>query len=339
MLKSLLEQNQAEHKKFVEAVGTITQKAFSEGRMQSVVIQVANRVEKDYLISDAETGGVFQETSYWDEVIPLLRDQSVIRANVGRILPIPTGKLQVRRQTDSSTAYWVAEAGNITKSKGKYESVLLVPKKLAGIAVFSNDVLRYTQGLMLEAVQNDLVQAVAEKEDSTFILSEGSANVPKGLWGFAPAENKIDTTGKTEVESVKLAVSKLASGKAYRKPIWIMNPKAKVHLQFLQNSNGAFVFPELQGGLLAGFPVFVTTQIPYEAGKTRVFLVDSTEMVIGQGVTLTLEFFPNGSYYDGTNVVSGISADESVYRIIEEVDFFLQHNTSVVVLTEVTWGA
>lgn len=338
LVERLLE-NRSERDRFAKAIVEITEKAFNEGRPQSMPIRVANRVEKDYLLSESDTGGPFQEISYWDEVIPLLRNASIVRANTSKVLPIPTGKLQLRRQTESSIAYWVAEAANIPKSTGKYEAVLLVPKKLAGIAVFSNDVLRYTGSLIVQTVQNDLIQAVAEKEDETFILSTGTANTPKGLYGYAPSSNKIDITGMDEVEAVKSAIAKLASGKAYKKPIWIMPPQAFVHLQFIQNTQGAFVFPETQQNILRGFPVFTTTLIPYTTGKTKVFLVDASEMVIGQGVTLTLEFFPNGAYYDGTGVVSGISADESVYRIIEEVDFFLQHNTSVVVLENVTWGA
>lgn len=321
----------------------LAQKGFEKNAPVSTRIELPASTTMDYMIGDPDTGGVFQEITYWQELITLLRDQSVIRANTPRVIPVPTGKLQVRRQTEGSVAYWVGEGQNITKSKGTYEAVYLIPKKLAGIAVFSNDVLRYTAGAMAQAVQNDLVETIATKEDETFLLSDGtSQNTPKGLYGYAPSANKLDYNDMTsEVDAVKKMLGKLAAGKSYKKPIWIMNPQAKIHLQFLQNDVGAFVFPEVAQNLLAGFPIFTTTLLAYSGTPktTKVFLVDSSELIIAQGVALTLEFFPNGTYYDGTGVVSGISADESVYRVIEEVDFFIRHNTSVVVLENVPWGA
>lgn len=287
-----------------------------------------------FKLGEETEGEPLQRTEYWRELIPLLRENSIIR-KLATIVPVGTGKLQIMKQTGGATAFWVDEAQNITPSKPNFNKEYLIPKKLASLIPISNDVLRYEQ-FAGQYIQDEIIKCIAEMEDYTLIMSDGtSPGKPKGLYGWAGTV--VDASGKTEEEVIKNAIQALASSKALKQPVWILPTKVKIHLQFLRDDNGQKIFPELENNLLAGYSVISTSLIPYSSNVTTAFLLEPSALLLGQGVTLLLEFFPNGTYYDGANVLSGISGDFSIFRALEEIDFFVKWQEAVVRIDNIDW--
>lgn len=296
---------------------------------------------KDYNFGTDDEGGYLVADSYANEVIQYLRGASVVRGAGASIMPIPTGRMVFRKQATGATAYWVEEGNAITKSSGTYETYPLIPKKLAALSAVSNDLLRYSGSLAQMEIQNQLLMALAEKEEEGWFFGTGLTGIAKGFDAWVAAGNIIDATGKTAIEIIQESVSTLSAANCYRRPVWFMNPATKTAMEFYegeQNTNG-FLFPELSQNLLKGVPVYTTSVIPFTEGETNMYLVDMDKVVIGQGLNLSMEYFPNGAYYDGANTVSGISTDQSVFRLIEEVDMFVKYDTAICKVEGVTLGA
>jgi hypothetical protein len=70
---------------------------------------------------------------------------------------------------------------------------------------------------------------------------------------------------------------------------------------------------------------------------SEIYLVNMDDAYLGQGIVeLRLS---QGNYHDSNgNVVSAFDRDETILRLIVEVDMSLGHTASAVVLTNVNYG-
>jgi len=64
--------------------------------------------------------------------------------------------------------------------------------------------------------------------------------------------------------------------------------------------------------------------------------VHSPSCLIGDSLNVQVDVFPNGAYYDGSVVVSGISTDETPIRVLREHDFAMRHDVGAAVDYNVT---
>jgi len=209
--------------------------------------------------------------------------------------------------------------------------------------------LRFSNPSADVIVRDDLVNAMAQREDLAFIRGAGGTE-PKGLCGWAPTANNIPSTGTTLAAVTKdLAAAVLALKKnnvRFIRPGWLMSPRSEMYLMALRDSNGNYAFrDEMLAGRLFGYPYAVTTQIPENLGtggstnESEVYLVDFADAIIGEATQLIIDASSEAAYVSGSNVVSAYSLDQTVIRVIAEHDFAVRHPESVAVITGLTWGA
>jgi HK97 family phage major capsid protein len=126
---------------------------------------------------------------------------------------------------------------------------------------------------------------------------------------------------------------------------WLFGPRAKHYLMTVQNSTGFFVYrDEMLRGTLWGYPFAVTTTIPTNltdntgTDESEVYFGDFDEAIIGESANLIVDASQEAAYFDGSEVVSAYSKDQTVVRAIEEHDFALRRDTAFAVLVGVRWG-
>lgn len=295
------------------------------------------------------------------EWIELLRNYTVVRRMQGiTTMPMPLGAITVRKQGASGTAYYIGEASNITKSQQQVNLVNLIYKKLAALTVVSNDLLRFGGPEADAFVRNDLLLVSALREDLAFLQGDGQSNTPVGILNWAAAGNKFASAGtslaNTQTDLAK-AVRKLQEGNVPLIPgpatapdngpggngYWIMAPRTYWGIFNLTATTGNFIFrDELMKYMLYGYPVMVTNQVPITASSAGVpdasgaasflYFVHAPSCLIGDTLNVQVDVFPNGSYHDGSAVVSGISTDETVIRVLREHDFMLRHDVGAAVV-------
>jgi HK97 family phage major capsid protein len=259
----------------------------------------AHPVTRALIVSTGAAGGFIVPPDYMNEIIELLRPQSVVRASNPRVIPMPRGTMTLPGQASAATASYGTETGQIASSQQTLDQIVASYKKLTALVPVSNDLMRYADPAVDAFVRDDLVKVVALRQDLAFILGDGTASTPMGFLYFAnrwvganggtvgkwlttaasvEAVNGTDpanSTGGNFITSTYAftlatvanelggAVNRLDTANVPdSRRVWFMNPRSRNYLFNVQNSLGVYVYrDELSKGTLLGYPVRVTTQI------------------------------------------------------------------------------
>jgi len=262
-----------------------------------------------------------------------------------------SGSLTMPYLSSGSSAAYVGENNNISKSEPEFGQLQLSAKKLAGLVPISNDLLRDSSPNVDNIVRDDMVQTLGLREDLAFIRDDGTENKPKGMrhWADTVRDRTTDGALANVVTDLSTAVRTLEQNDVdLVRGGWAMSPRTKWHLMSLLDGNGNYVFRgEMLGGNLMTFPFQVTTQIPNNLADlatsgtdfSELYFADFNSLIIGENTQLLVDVFPGGAYHDGSNVVSGISSDQTVMRILARHDFGARHRGKEIVVTLVDWGS
>jgi HK97 family phage major capsid protein len=307
--------------------------------------------EKALAAGDATAGGFLVPTQFSNEVIELLRSQSVVRRLGARVVQMPTGTLKYPKIASGASAAYIGENVNIGKSEETFGQLTLTFKKLAVLTPVSNDLLRYSSPSADAIVRDDLVSSMATKEDVSFIRGTGTDATPKGLLNWCLADQKIAANGTVNLANItddlgQLVVKLKQADIPMISPGWIMAPRTEQKLATIQNANGVFAFrDEVIRGTLWGWPIGTTTNVPITLDTTgagndnesEIYLVDFAQVLIGESANLLVDASQEAAYHDGSNVQAAFSLDQTVVRAIAEHDLGMRHDKGVAMLTGVTW--
>lgn len=294
-----------------------------------------------------DEGGAFVQKAYSSEVIPLLRNKTLIRQAGARTLSMPSGNLSMGQITSGSTASWRGEGDSATSTQlgtgelnfRSHELVVQVPisKKLLRHSSLSWDVI----------VRDDAIQAAKLAEDSAFLRSAGTENRPKGLRYHAHADNVFATAGTT-IAQVRLdrrtAILRLTNANiALTRPVWFMSERSRLWLQDLANTTSdTLIFPEIKDGKWGQYPLLSSNQVPdnLDTDKSEIILADMFEVFIGEDGTMQVELASNVTYRasDG-NLRSAFDRGEVVLQLVQAVDLDVRYKKAVSVITGVAYGA
>jgi HK97 family phage major capsid protein len=325
--------------------------AFARGN-KSEAVRFAEATLKDGFMARAlgastfSGGGALVPETLVAEVIEFLRPQAVVRSMNPVMAPMVNGQLVLPKLTGGVAASYIGESKDITATQQQFGQVKATAKKLAVLVPISNDLIRYTSLSADNVVRDDMASGLAQSEDSAFIRGAGTAYSPKGLRNWAVAANIIaaNTTvslANTNADLGKLLVALRNANVRFLRPGWLFSGRTWVYLMTLLNANGQYVFrDELLRGTFWGYPYKVTTLIPenLNAGiDTEVYLADFADVVIAEVPNVVLETSTEASYFDGTQLQSAFSLDQTVIKMIVEHDLVVRHPESVAVLTTVRW--
>lgn len=330
-------------------------KKWGDDDIVSVMEKEAETRQKSAMaVTSPLDGGFLVPEQFSADVIELLRPASVVRGLVGQTLPMPTGTLNIPKITDGSTAYYQGENENATKSALRTGNLKLTWKKLTALVPLSSDLVRFASAGADAIVRNDMVRAIAQRENQAFLRATGSDASPKGLRYWAKAENIIDvsnvtfTTQTVATDLGRIILQLVNANVPLTRPGWLFAPRTWNYLRMLQTTTGAFIYQaEMANGLLLGYPYRWSTQIPTNlddhgrttnGGETEIYFADFDDVIIGEATTLRLDASTEASYIDGGSLVSAFSQDQTVIRAITEHDFGVRRPESVCVMNGVCWA-
>lgn len=306
----------------------------------------------------AGAGGVLVPTNLSREVIELLRPKSVVRRLGARSLPLNNGNLTIPRLKGGAVVSYIGSDSDVGVTQQEFDDLKLSAKKLAALVPISNDLLSVSASSpnVDGIVVGDLTSALSLREDKAFIRDDGNSNTPKGLRYWAPVGNVYSaakaapTLAEVETELNK-ALFRLENANANMTNVgWIMNPRVFRFLSSLRDGNGNKAYPELDGGMLKGYAVGSTTQIPANltvgtgsaatTDGTEIYLADLGDCFIGEDESLMIDYSKEATYKDGSgNVISAFQRDQTLIRVIAKHDFGPRHVESIVVIKDVQWGS
>ena len=332
-------------------------------------------VTRALVTSSGAAGGFIVPPDYMNEIIPLLRARAVVRDAGPLVLPMPRGTMTLPGQASAASAGYGTEVGKIASSQQTLNQIVATYKKLTALVPVSNDMMRYADPAVDAFVRDDLVKVLALREDLAFLLGDGTQDTPRGFLSFAngwaafgggtagvfktgaastaaSGGNFITSTAAYTLATVASelggAVNKLDTANVPDfKRVWFMHPRSFNYLYNVQNSLGVYVYrDELNKGTLLGYPFKKSTQIGINYGDASsnvdasfVFLVEMSEDIILDSMSMELAVSREGSYVDGNGTtVSAFQNDQTLIRAISEHDHQIRHDGAVAVIQFVRWA-
>lgn len=311
-------------------------------------------VAKALSTSDFASGGSLVHPAFAGEFIELLRNETVIRKAGVRVVPMGASLTFDGQAGAATAAYGSSTSAIATSNPTTSQPLVLSEKKLTGLVPVPNDLLRNVNASISaeELIRQDLLQVMALAEDLKFLYGLGTATEPRGLQSQLASGNKYAMTAlttankptigelKNEINKAKKTLKK--ANAPMRKMFWVMSPTVEAGIKNAVGPGGegfnVYEREMNEKGTLAGYPYYVTNQIT-ETTSADLFLFDASEIIIGDSMSLELEFFPNAAFTSSGSVVSGISTDQSVYRAIAKHDIGTRHNNAAGInVTGVTYG-
>ena len=341
--------------------------------------------QKAMIMASGASGGFIVPPDVMTEIIELLRAKAVVRASNPRNMPMPRGTMTLPGQSSAATANYGTETGIIAASQPSLSQIVATYKKLTALVPVSNDMMRYANPAVDAFVRDDIVKIMALREDLAFLLGDGSKSTPRGFLSFANgwvaqnggtlgnwsqtaasvfavnAADPANTTGGNFITSnasyTQVTVAAELQGAINRldtanvpedKRVWFFHPRIYNYLFGLLNAVGLYVYrDELSKGMLLGYPIRKTTQIPttyWDAAgsnktQTFIFLVEMNEAMILDSMQLELAVSREGTYTDTNGAtVSAFQSDQTIIRAVAEHDFQMRHDQAVAVIQGVQWS-
>lgn len=311
-------------------------------------------VAKALVTGNGEAGGFLVPEQMSTDIIELLRPRTAVRRMNPQIMPMNSGVLTIPRHNEGAAAGYIGESMAQNAEDSKFGQLRLVWKKLRTAVPISNELLSFSNPRADAIVRDDMVRAMAIREDQAFIRDQGTEYTPKGLRYWADSDNVITAADETtpngtvaEGELRELMQAIEGNNIMMDRPGWMMSPRTKNFLARLREEiGGERVFPELQGQepTLWGFPVAVTNNIPSNLGagsdESEIYLVDFAHVIIGESSQMSIEVSDQASYTDGDgNLVSAFDREETVIKAVQHHDLVVRHDAAIAVLTGVKWGS
>jgi HK97 family phage major capsid protein len=291
-------------------------------------------------VGTGSDGGVLVPVSLSSEIIPLLREQGVIRSLGARTIPMPNGNIKINKQTGAANFQWVGENAPIIASKVPLGQLSLSAKKLAGLIPLSNELINDSSISADAFVRNELVNGISESEDITALYGSGSANEPAGIFNTSGI-TKIDMGALPTSDALANIVGAIMAKKFANKQGfgWVFNGVLWSHYYNLKDGAGNYIHrAEMALGKLFGFDFRICNNVKVGAdahAKTEIYFGDFSQFMIGETLGLQIAVSQEASYMDGSTLVSAFSNDQTVLRAIMREDFGVRYADAFVIATNV----
>ena len=246
--------------------------------------------------------------------------------------------VRVPRVANGVTAGFVAEGAQISDGDVAFDEVTLLPSTLKGLKVLvrmSNELVR-TSVIGLEAVlRNRLVTDVANALDAALWDGAGSSNTIKGILRASGI-----ATGTLDLTDADSLIDGIATAQANKvnPSHWVMTAASFATLRKLKIAAAGTLSDQdfrqylfdpsgIQGPTsftLFGLPVIITDNIPKVSTKSRVALVDFSQVVVARDVDAEVKILDQtwGDY------------DSIGIRVVSRWDTALLQAKAVTLLTE-----
>lgn len=260
--------------------------------------------------------------------------------------------VHIKGATSGGTGYWVGEGAPKPVTAFGFNDAYHGWYKVAGIAVLTDELIRFSDPSAQTLVRDLLSDALVERMDTDFInpAFAGAANVsPASITnGIAAIPSSGNGAAAVRADLMALWAASDAADNAFDAPVYIMRTGTARALGAMQNPLGQSEFGGItpRGGTLGGVPVIVSNYVP--AGT--VVLVNASDIYYSDDGQATVDFSREASIQmldnptnnsatgTATSLVSMFQTDSTAIRAHRFVNWSRRRDSAVAVLTDVAWG-
>lgn len=281
-------------------------------------------------------GGSFAPAEASQEFFTYLAAQSVVLSAGPRIMNTKAAQLEVPRILSSAGVAWTSEGAEISPTSPDADVMVAVPRKIAAIVPFSNELLADSSPSVLAAVSQDLARAMALKLDLG--LLNGSGTAPE-IRGMAQASGIGTIAVNTDIEDLDpyiQAIGQVAAANGRASAIFVSAREYSALLRMRQNATDSNVplLTSLSGAVsdgvtlgILGVPIFPTSQLPTDLGdgdnESFALVADMSQVVVVQRSDLVI----------ATDESVYFTADSTAVRVTMRYDLLLPNPEAVVKLS------
>lgn len=288
--------------------------------------------------------------AYTQDFIEYLHGQTVYNRLNLRQVP---ANVTIGRQDGAATGYWVGESKAIPVSKPDFNAVNLTPLKVAALAVASKEWLRDSSWDAEMLVRDALVEAAAQRIDTTFISAAAGVNgvSPAGILNNISATTSAGTDGDAVANDLKELISKFVAAKnAGGQIVLVMNPALAVGMQLMRNALDQYEFPNVtrEGGSVLGYDVITGDNVAANAlimlkpqdiyrigmGSLQVSMTDSASIEMDNAPAMDTDT-PTGPT---GKLVSMFQTESVAFKVVMPLNFARRRTSGVQWINDADYG-
>ena len=310
-------------------------------------------------LTSETTGGAIEmvQTTVANEVIAALRPTSVVRRSSPRIVPNPTGTLQIARVATGVSGGWIGEATARNAEQQVIDTVTLTRNKAKVTVPYTRELILFATPDVEQAIADDVTAAMVQLTDTAYIRGAGTSSTPLGIrFQVATGTNVITSVG-TSAANVETDIGALLQAiRGANVPItpetgyfW-MSSRSFTFLEKLRDTNGNLIYPELRNPVpkIMQYTVLITNNIGDSiasggspaTGDSEIYFGYGPSIMIADSADLSLNVLENVAYTDsGGTLVSSNDRDEVIINAMLMTDIALRHTVAWAVLDDVRYGA
>lgn len=260
--------------------------------------------------------------------------------------------VNIAGQDGAATGYWVGQSKSVPVSKADFMDVNLTPLKVAALAVVSKELLRDSSPSAERLVRDALVQASAQKVDTTFLSADAAVSgvSPAGILNGLSAGTSAGTDIDGVIADVKALYAPFIAANNADMLEFVTTQSLAKSIGLMQNALGNWAFPGIgaNGGMLLGDTVTAGGNVGagdlillkpsdiYKIGDRGVEVSLSTEAAI------QMDSAPDGvsdTPVANTSVVSMFQTDSVAIKVVRPLNFAKRRASAVAYIGDADYGA
>lgn len=265
-----------------------------------------------------------------------LAEKSVFLAAGAKVFDT-AGPLRIPKAGGPVDPDWTGENELITEKDVDFDEVQLLPstmKSLKVITRYSNELARQSVVNLGQAIEDRLVNGVADKLDAQLLSATGDGiTTPKGLFAYSGIQT-LAVGGALTLDHLLTAWGMALSANVNMAALkWVMQPGDFVSLRKVKDTTGGYLLqpdPTADGVFrLWGAPVVVTSRVPNTTGGTvtgRAALVDFSQIAVARDLAPSVKILTE-RYAD---------YDQQAIRVVARYDAAPLNPKAIVALTGIT---
>lgn len=326
------EKHYGHDKKFVKMIKSNMAKNVIKGNFAEVTKSVNNGT------MPADGGYLIEEM--YGELIELLRPKLFLYEAGARVIPMPTGNLNMPVHKTGALSFFIGETNKAKGKKQTLANIKLISKKQVSMVIMSNELIRNNSYEADMAFLNDMINEMAQKMNETALTGSGTDFTPKGIDSYSG----IGSLTQSALVNADLPSNLAGLVEATNVPMdnasFVIPRVLKSQFYNVKDGTGNYVLrEEMNQGMLYGYPFIMSNVIPVGTDShkmTKAYFGDWSQFLIGEQAMFEIATSTEASVEDvDGNSIDLFSQDCTAIKVTSFYDFAVKYQEAFAVAKDI----